>query len=104
MSSFDVQELFSHLEKDLWYAEEDSLSLGLNHPDTEHRRYAIALMRDQFLSKLTPRATESLDRIAFDVFINMNERCKEWRPSISLLNDSQSQLVGTFLKYLNDFF
>jgi len=104
MSSYDVQELFSHLEKDLWNAEKEALSLGLSYPNTEHRRYSIALMRDQFLSKLTPRATESLDRIAFDVFINMNERCKEWRPSISLLNDSQSQLVGTFLKYLNDFF
>jgi hypothetical protein len=73
-------------------------------PDLEQREFAIDNQRQKFLSKFVPQADPSLDREARIVFEDSNNICAAWKPKIGLLNDSESQLVGTFLKYFNDFF
>jgi len=74
-------------------------------PTLEQRQVAAELMRSKFLSKFVPREDPLLDFAALKAFDESNRLCKEWvRPSGLGLNSWESQLLGTFLKYLNDFF
>ena len=66
---------------------------------------AVELMRDKFLSKFVPLEDPDLDSAALQAFDLSNSLCGDWRPPKSLdLNSWESQVLGTFLKYLNDFF
>lgn len=102
MSSFDAGALYQALCLDL----DSGLPLAsMRHPTLEQRAVAIELMRDKFLSKFVPREDPALDSVALEAFDLSNRLCQEWRPPVvSGLNSWESQLLGTFLKFINNYF
>jgi hypothetical protein len=105
-SPYDVGALSGALYKDLEASRSYNVSVSLDSisPTLEQRDWALEVMRDKFLSKFIPRASHDLDVAAFNMFKFCNEHCKGWSPRLSDLNSWQEELVGTFQKYLNDFF
>lgn len=102
MSSIDAGALYHALCQDL---SADLPLATMRFPTLAQRRFASDLMRDKFLSKFVPRADDRLDAIALSDFDLSNSLCREWRPpSLDQLNSGEQQLLGTFLKYLNDYF
>jgi hypothetical protein len=105
-SLFDVGALSSALYKDLDYAASmiDPNSTSLGGVSNDQRLWAIEVMRDKFLSKYVPRADHRLDDAAYAMFDFCNEHCAKWRPRLDDLNSWQQELLGTFQKYISDFF
>lgn len=105
-SPFDVgalsRALYRDLDRSLSY--KATASVDTVSPTLEQRNWAIEVMRDKFLSKYVPRASHDLDVTAFKMFEFCNEHCKGWSPKLTGLNSWQEELVGTFQKYINDFF
>lgn len=102
MSSYLAGAIYTALSQDLSC---DLPLASMRSPTLEQRRVAAELMRDKFLSKFVPRVDPSLDSAALEAFDLSNALCKEWRyPSDLGQNSWESQLLGTFLKYINDFF
>lgn len=95
-----VAALYEALKKDLDYALE--AKVGFQYPTRSQREFAIEEMRDKFLSKFVPDADPKLDATALLQFMEMNSRCEKWEPP-SDLNSWDETLLGTFLKYMDDF-
>jgi len=103
MSTLDADAIYKALCTDLDNAY-CKTSVGGNFPPVESRWRAIEIMRDKFLSKLEPRQqTPAQKQAAIDEFDLSNSLAMGWKPMTSGLNDHESELVGTFLKYFNDF-
>ena len=105
-SPFDVGALSEALYKDLEYSRKhcEAGGISIGAPTRDQMLWAIEVMRDKFLSKFVPRADHRLDDAAYAMFEFCNEHCAKWRPQVSDLNSWQQELVGTFQKYINDFF
>lgn len=108
-SSVDALALSQALQRDLKAALScDSVALCVPFGDLTisrvHRRAAIEMMQDKFLSKFVPDRDVALDRAACVSFLSGNERCKAWTVEELTSNDSDMQLFGEFMKIVEDFF
>jgi len=79
---------------------EDGRDLGIT-------RFACQALRDGFLSKLIPRDTSKLDRVAYNTFVRSNDRCNLYNATNtanSFPTSGDESAYGEFKKILEDFF
>jgi hypothetical protein len=75
--------------------------------ELEITRFACYALRDGFLSKLIPKDTSKLDRVAYNTFIRSNDRCKAFNATHivnSFPTAGDETAYGEFRKILEDFF
>lgn len=94
--------VYTALSKDLEFTIQRTVTFQNETIPLEVKKASAIYLKDKFLTKLIPVDASEADLVACDTFLTANRRCEKW--SLGELSSSDEQLVGEFLKIMEDFF
>lgn len=94
--------LYEKLVSDLDFTISRTTTYSVEKVPLHVKRFAAEYLKDKFLSKLIPKDSSNADFAAYWAFYTSNEKCRTW--SLAISSSPEEQMVGEFLKIMEDFF